>query len=41
MTFQGSPDEEDQDLERKVAEVEEAVRALLARGLADRKHVFW
>ncbi len=41
MRFQGSPDEEDEVLERKVGEVEDAVRALLARGLADRKHVFW
>ena len=41
MVFQGSPDEEDHELERKVSAVEEAVRALLARGLAERKHVFW
>jgi 1-acyl-sn-glycerol-3-phosphate acyltransferase len=41
MMFHGSPDEDDQELERKVSEVEEAVRALLARGLAERKHVFW
>ncbi len=41
LRFQGSPDEEDEVLERKVGEVEDAVRALLARGLADRKHVFW
>lgn len=41
MRFQGSPDEEDEVLERKVDEVEDAVRALLARGLAERKHVYW
>jgi 1-acyl-sn-glycerol-3-phosphate acyltransferase len=41
LTFQGSPDEDDEQLERKVAEVEAAVRALLARGLAERRHVFW
>lgn len=41
IRFQGSPDEEDEVLERKVAEVEEAVRALLAHGLAERRHVFW
>jgi 1-acyl-sn-glycerol-3-phosphate acyltransferase len=41
LRFTGSPDEEDAELERKVAEVEAAVRALLARGLADRQHVFW
>ena len=39
--FQGSPDEDDEQLEHKVAEVEGAVRALIARGLAERRHVFW
>lgn len=41
ITFQGSPDEDDEQLERKVSEVERAVRALIARGLAERKSVFW
>ncbi len=41
MTFQGAPDEDDEQLERKVTEVESAVRALIARGLAERRHVFW
>lgn len=41
LRFAGSPDEDDAELERKVAEVEDAVRALLARGLAERQHVFW
>ncbi|ABC80200.1 lysophospholipid acyltransferase family protein [Anaeromyxobacter dehalogenans] len=41
MRFQGSPDEEDEALERKVAQVEAAVRGLLARGLAEREHVYW
>jgi 1-acyl-sn-glycerol-3-phosphate acyltransferase len=41
MTFQGSPDEDDEQLERKVAQVEAAVRALLERGLRARRHVFW
>jgi 1-acyl-sn-glycerol-3-phosphate acyltransferase len=41
LRFQGSPDEEDELLDRKVSEVEAAVSALLARGLAERKHVFW
>ncbi len=41
LAFQGSPDEDDAELERKVAEVEGAVRALIARGLAERRHVFW
>src|SRR5512134_697894 len=33
MRFSGSPDDDDAELERKVAEVEAAVNALLARGL--------
>jgi 1-acyl-sn-glycerol-3-phosphate acyltransferase len=41
IRFQGSPDEDDHELEKKVAEVEGAVQDLLARGLAERKHVFW
>jgi 1-acyl-sn-glycerol-3-phosphate acyltransferase len=41
LRFQGAPDEEDELLDRKVSEVEAAVSALLARGLAERKHVFW
>ncbi|WP_242337673.1 MULTISPECIES: lysophospholipid acyltransferase family protein [Anaeromyxobacter] len=41
LRFTGSPDEDDAELERKVAEVQAAVAALLERGLAERKHVFW
>lgn len=41
LRFHGSPDEDDHELEKKVTEVEDAVRALLARGLAERKHIFW
>lgn len=41
LLFQGSPDEDDQELEGKVAQVEAAVRALLARGLTERRHVYW
>jgi 1-acyl-sn-glycerol-3-phosphate acyltransferase len=40
IRFTGSPDDEDAELERKVAEVEGAVRVLLERGLADRKSVY-
>jgi hypothetical protein len=40
MRFTGSPDEEDAELERKVAEVEGAVRALIDRGLAERRSVY-
>ena len=41
MRFTGSPDDEDAELERKVGAVQAAVQALLQRGLAERKHVFW
>jgi 1-acyl-sn-glycerol-3-phosphate acyltransferase len=41
MRFSGSPDDEDAELERKVGEIQAAVQALLERGLAERKHVFW
>jgi 1-acyl-sn-glycerol-3-phosphate acyltransferase len=41
IRFHGSPDEDDHELEKKVAEVERAVKDLLARGLAERKSVYW
>ncbi|MEI7705881.1 MAG: 1-acyl-sn-glycerol-3-phosphate acyltransferase, partial [Deltaproteobacteria bacterium] len=41
MRFTGRADDEDAVLERKVARVRDAVAGLLARGLADREHVFW
>jgi 1-acyl-sn-glycerol-3-phosphate acyltransferase len=41
LRFTGSPDEDDAELERKVEEVQSAVAALLERGVAERKHVFW
>ncbi len=41
MRFTGSPDDEDAEIERKVAEVQAAVQGLLDRGVAERKHVFW
>jgi 1-acyl-sn-glycerol-3-phosphate acyltransferase len=40
MRFRGSPDDDDAELERKVAEVERAVAALLERGLAERKSIY-
>jgi 1-acyl-sn-glycerol-3-phosphate acyltransferase len=40
LRFSGSPDEDDAELERKVATVERAVQALLERGLAERKSVY-
>ncbi len=40
MRFTGSPDDDDAELENKVAEVEAAIRTLLERGLAERKSVY-
>jgi 1-acyl-sn-glycerol-3-phosphate acyltransferase len=40
MRFSGSPDDEDAELERKVAEVQGAVRALIERGLAERRSIY-
>jgi hypothetical protein len=40
MRFDGSPDDDDAELERKVGEVERAVRALLERGLAERRSIY-
>jgi 1-acyl-sn-glycerol-3-phosphate acyltransferase len=41
LSFQGSPDEDDEQLERKVTEVEAAVRVLLSQGLTARRHIFF
>jgi 1-acyl-sn-glycerol-3-phosphate acyltransferase len=41
LTFQGPHDDEDQELERKVQVVKDALQGLLERGLADRKGIFW
>ncbi len=40
LRFTGSPDDDDAELERKVADVEHAVRALLERGLAERRSIY-
>ena len=40
LRFSGSPDDDDAELERKVGEVERAVRALLERGLAERRSIY-
>jgi 1-acyl-sn-glycerol-3-phosphate acyltransferase len=40
MRFSGSPDDDDAELERKVGEVEAAVRGLLDRGLAERRSIY-
>lgn len=41
LRFTGSPDEDDADLERKVAEVHAAVQGLLDQGLAAREGIFF
>lgn len=41
MRFEGSPDDEDAELEKKVAQVKAAIGGLLERGLKERQHVFW
>ncbi len=40
LHFTGSPDEEDAETERKVAEVQSAVQGLLEKGLAERTGIF-
>jgi 1-acyl-sn-glycerol-3-phosphate acyltransferase len=40
MRFTGSPDDDDSELERKVADVQGAVQGLLEQGLAERPGVF-
>ncbi|HEX9240812.1 MAG TPA: lysophospholipid acyltransferase family protein [Anaeromyxobacter sp.] len=40
LRFTGSPDEDDAELEKKVAVVERAIGALLERGLAERRSVY-
>jgi len=41
MRFSGSPDDDDAEIERKVHEVEGAVKALIDRGLAERTSIFF
>ncbi len=41
LRFTGSAGDDDAVLEKKVAEVESSVRALLDKGLRERKHIFW
>ena len=41
LYFEGDPDDVDQVVGAQVTQVREAVDALLQRGLAERKHVFW
>jgi 1-acyl-sn-glycerol-3-phosphate acyltransferase len=41
MRFEGDPHDDDAAIERRVDEVKAALRGLLARGLAERRHVFY
>ncbi|HUK66995.1 MAG TPA: lysophospholipid acyltransferase family protein [Anaeromyxobacteraceae bacterium] len=41
LRFKGSPDDEDHLLEGKVEEVKGAIEKLLAKGLKERRHIFW
>lgn len=41
LHFTGDPDEDDAEMEAKVATVRDAVNAMVQDGLARRKHVFW
>jgi 1-acyl-sn-glycerol-3-phosphate acyltransferase len=41
LHFTGDPDEDDAEMEAKVATVRDAVDAMVQDGLARRKHVFW
>lgn len=41
LTFQGRPDDDDSELEKKVRTVRTTIQAMIDRGLSERKHVFW
>jgi 1-acyl-sn-glycerol-3-phosphate acyltransferase len=41
MRFQGSGDEEDAEIEKKVRQVKATIQAMLNEGLRERKHIFW
>lgn len=41
LRFQGRPDDEDSELDKKVMVVKGAIQKMLERGLAERKSVFW
>jgi 1-acyl-sn-glycerol-3-phosphate acyltransferase len=41
MRFTGSPDEDDAELDKKVAQVERNVKALIDKGLMERKSIFF
>jgi 1-acyl-sn-glycerol-3-phosphate acyltransferase len=41
LTFSGSPDEEDTELDKKVRVVKTTLQGMLQHGLEERQHVFW
>lgn len=41
MFFTGTPDEDDQELEKKVQQVRERIQSMLDDGVKEREHVFW
>lgn len=41
LSFSGDPNDDDAEIEAKVKVVEDAIKALLERGLRERKHIFW
>jgi 1-acyl-sn-glycerol-3-phosphate acyltransferase len=41
MTFTGSADEEDAEVEKKVRQVKATIQAMLNEGLRERRHIFW
>jgi 1-acyl-sn-glycerol-3-phosphate acyltransferase len=41
MYFQGDPDEDDTEINARVASVREAIQGMLGRGLSARQHIFW
>lgn len=41
LCFEGDPDDDDTVIGAKVAQVRDAIAALIQRGLAERQHIFW
>lgn len=41
LRFEGDPDEDDHEIERKVQTVRTTIQSMIYRGLKERKHIFW
>jgi len=41
LRFTGRPDDDEDELDRKVRQVRSTVQTMVQQGLAERKHVFW